>query len=248
MSLFIRFNDRLDRAVRHQMITQPKALAYALSSYAEAESGGENLVFERCLARVQDPKVKAMIRRHQDDEIRHASMLDARREALGLPRMIIPEELKVVQCLSREAGGVLDLPMDEDRHVALAYHLLFVVEERALDEFGRAIAAFRLAGDAGTADLFASIQQDEARHLKYCDAIARRYSADTADFERERARMRAVERLVYGQQARGFTLHLLREGLLVLPEPWNTGFSWLLRATNAMRLPAPAALAPAMAA
>lgn len=245
MSVLIRFNDGIDRWVRHQICVQPAALAYALSSYSDAESGGENLVFERCLARASDPKVKQMIKIHQDDEIRHAAMLDARREALGLPRHRVPDDLKVVQRLSDAAGGVLDLPMTEDRHIALAYHLLYVVEARAIDEFARAVGAFTRAGDHGTAAVFASIATDEARHLKYCDAIARRYSTDEADFARERDRMRALEQKVYGAQSRGFTMYLLRQRLLVLPEPWNSALGALLWVTNAVGAPAPPALVPA---
>ena len=242
MSLFLRLNDTLDRHVRHAMLTQPAALAFALSSYADAESAGESQVFERCLARASDPRVRAMIRRHQEDEIRHAALLDARRVALELPRYHIPAHLKVVDLLSAAAGGVLELPMDEDRHVALAYHLLYVVEARAVDEFDRATAAFEATGDRETAALFASIRADETRHLRYCDAIARKFSTDAAEFDRDRARMVDIERRVYGAQTRAFTLHMLREGIFVLPEPWDSLLGVLLFTTNLARLPAPPAL------
>lgn len=147
--------------------------------------------------------------------------------------------------VARTEAEYLDLPMDEDRHVALAYHLLYVVEERAIDEFARAIAAFELAGDHETAAVFAEIKTDEARHLRYCDAIARRYSTDDAEFDRERARMRTIEQATYGAQARGFTLHLLERRLMVLPQPWGAALDTLLFVTNLVGAPAPPALATA---
>jgi hypothetical protein len=94
-------------------------------------------------------------------------------------------------------------------------------------------------GDHETAALFRAIRADEERHLRYCDAIARKFSATDAEFAADRAHMRAVERRVYGQQTRDFSAHMVREGLLVLSQPWHALFCALLAGASAIGIIAP---------
>lgn len=209
------FLDFVDGKVRQQIWTQDSAKAYVLSSYADAEGSGENKVFERALARADDPKLKRMIAKHSADEVRHEAMLTDRREALGLPLHRVPARMKTIDLLSDEAGGVLDLPMDCDAHIAEVYALLLVIEERALTEFPKSARIARLVGDEQTAAIFDEIAADEALHLKYCWAVGTRYGGE--GFEARVDELRLLEARVYGRNSRNIALHLLNEGLLKLP-------------------------------
>jgi rubrerythrin len=217
MSLLERFGAWADRAIRTRMYQQAGAKAYVLSAYADAEGSGEGQVFDRALSRASDPELARMIRKHQDDELRHERMFEDRRKALGLPRMVVPAHLKTVDRLSAEAGGILDQPMDNDGAVAQAYALLYLVEERAYSEFGLAQAAFAETGDPQTAAMLGEIARDEERHLRYCLAVGRRYAGSAAAFRARVEALRPLEGRVYAAQSRGTVEHLLARGDLVLP-------------------------------
>lgn len=58
------------------------------------QRGHGNKVFDRALRRTEEPRLARMIRRHQDDELRHERMLTDRRVALGLPEHRVPVRLK----------------------------------------------------------------------------------------------------------------------------------------------------------
>ncbi len=237
----------LDAAIRNKMYTQPRAKAFSLSAYADAEGSGEGAVFERALKRALDPDVARMIRRHQQDENQHARWLTERRVALGLPEETIPAHLKTIERLSEESGGTLDLPMTEDEHVAEVYALLYVVEERALEEFDHAARGLEAVGDTESAALFRTIAKDEERHLRYCTAIGNRYGGGEAAFTGRVARMRAIEARVYAAQQRAFTQYLLDTGRLVLPWWIRAVTTPMMAVANALHLSGPAARPPVWA-
>jgi rubrerythrin len=228
--------DTLDHAVRRAIFSQPRAKAFALSSYAAAEASGEGKVFVRAMERVQDTRLRRLLQQHEADELRHAHILSMRRDELGLPEHAIPEHLDLVERLSNEAGGLLRREMRCDEDVADAFTLLYVIEERALDEFRRAAEALRETGDEGTAALFDSISRDERRHLRYCETIATRHGPG---FDVRLARMRELERRVYGKQTRDWTWHLLSSGLLSLPVVLGAVVRASLSLANRLALPAP---------
>lgn len=236
-------DDRVDAVVRLHIASQPRAAGFAYSSYADAEAGGENLVFERALRRATDPQIAKMIRVHQQDEMRHAQMIEDRRIALGLPGYVVPDEMKLVERLSEAAGGVLDLPMDRDEHVASVYALLYVVEERAIQLFERQVRTVEALGDHESADMFRAIWADEERHLKYCRAVGKRYAGSEAAFEAEVEQIRRVEAGVYARASRGTLRHLLRTGMLELPW-WGVLLRAALELADAAKLPAPRLTGP----
>ncbi|MFZ5481434.1 MAG: ferritin-like domain-containing protein [Myxococcota bacterium] len=220
----------LDRAVRTRIFSQPPAKAFALSAYANAESGGEGRFFDYALARVTEARLRRMIERHRDDEVRHAALFAERRVALGLPEVPVPAELETVGLLSAAAGGILDRPARDDGDVAEAFALLLVVEERALALFDRSARVCAALGDLETAALFTEIGADERRHLRYCEVIGREMVGE-ADFAARVARLRVLEARVYGEQSRGILNHLLDRGWLTLP--------WWLEALVRVRRPRP---------
>lgn len=205
----------LDDAIRVHIFSQPRAKAFALAAYADAEDSGEGQIFDLALHHVHESRLRRMLEAHRDDERRHAQVLRERRDQLGLEVLEVPERLALVDRLSEAAGGVLDTPMNTDEQVAAAYALLYVIEERALDEFQRSGTALARAGDVQTSDLFLSIRKDEARHLRYCEAVGMAYDKD--GFWRRVNEMRRVELRVYGDQQRQWTRHQLDSGYLRLP-------------------------------
>jgi ferritin-like metal-binding protein YciE len=239
-------DERLDRVIRRRIMSQRLAAGFAMSSYADAESSGENLVFERALRRAIDPKVAQMIRVHQQDEVRHAKLIDERREALGLPWFAMPPALRMVDRLSEAAGGVLDRPMDRDEDVAAVYALLYVVEERAIQSFERLARTAEDLGDGESLAMWRAIDADEHRHLGYCRAIGRRYAGSDAAFEAEVQRIREIEGPLFAQVSRGFVVHLLGNGMLELPRPWGWLLTSTIRAAEVLRLPAPTLQRPVL--
>lgn len=226
----------VDKLVREHIFRQPDAKAFALAAYADAEDSGEGQIFDRALHHVTDPRLRRMVERHRDDETRHARILRERRDALGLPIIGIPSHLELVDRLSQAAGGVLDKAMDTGDHIADAWAMLYVIEERALDEFKRSGDALAAAEDAETSALFFSIRKDEERHLRYCTTVGRRY--DPSGFDTRIARMREIELTTYGAQSRAWTRHQLESGYLKLPFALNIAVVGLMRLTEWLKMPA----------
>lgn len=236
--LVLWLEERLDRVYRRRILSQPMAKAFSLSAYADAESSGENQVFERALSRCRDERVATLIRRHQADEIRHAAMFERRRDALGLPALPVPSHLKLIDQLSRACGDVLDRPMTTDDDVAAVYALLYVLEERAVEEFDRAERMLVRLGDEGTAAVFRDVAADERRHLKYCRAVGLRYDGSPEAFAARVQAMRAVEAEVYGAQTRAFLRWMIDRGWLDLG-PAAALLRGLVGLADGLRVPAP---------
>lgn len=188
----------------------PAARAYVLTQAAVAEGSDEGEIFERLLPHVNDPTLQKAIRTHQADEKRHAEMFWAVALRQGTALAEIPESEQLLPILRAELGG-FDFPVVSERDVAIAYLVLQVIEERALDQFAllrTALAPF----DPEAAAVIVEVMADEERHLKYCHAITRRYLPDTAARTAELARLRQAE-------ARAFAIQQQRSSarLLALP-------------------------------
>jgi rubrerythrin len=178
--------DRLTLSFTTHLATSPAGRAFVLDQIALAEGNGEARFFESILTFVDDPKLATMVRKHRDDEIRHEQLFLARRDATGVDPRPVPEHLRMMDRLDRALGGLLDRPVVDARGVMDAYIVLQVVEERALHQFDLLERAFR-AVDSVTADTFVDVARDEERHLRYCQAIAKRYAPN------ERARTERLD-------------------------------------------------------
>jgi hypothetical protein len=124
-------------------------------------------------------------------------MFRARLAAQGA-RWELPEELRLVKRIDREAGGVIDRPIRTDHDVLVAYSFLQALEERALFSFGLFIESLE-GPDPLSARTFAEVLEDEKRHLKYCVAVAKRYARDEAERLEVLSRMRAAEAHAFQQ-------------------------------------------------
>src|SRR5689334_5563865 len=89
-----------------RLVATPRGRAFLLSYMADAEESDEAGVFEALLERVDDPALNKLVKRHMDDEAKHAEMLKARVRATGAGMQRVPAELSVVPRLDDMLGGV----------------------------------------------------------------------------------------------------------------------------------------------
>jgi hypothetical protein len=205
-----RFLDGLTRGRRG------RAFLYAF--LIGAEEADERGVFDRLLARVDDPELHQLVRTHRDDELRHAAMLREHVERAGLDTIAIPAELQVVPFIDRALDRVADRFVADEAGVMEAYLLLQVLEERAVAQyplFARALCAVDPAGAA----VVLAIVRDEERHVKYARAISRRYAPDAAALEHTLARYRTAEARAFAEHGRALTRHVVDRAFLDVRGP-----------------------------
>jgi hypothetical protein len=230
--------DRLTLMFMKQLLKTPRGRAHFLTQVAEAENNDEGKVFAALKERAKsDPQLEKLVARHAADEERHAELLGARADATGLPRPVIPESLKLLHRLDEALGGFFHQPIQSDEDVMRMYLLLQVIEERAVTQFPLFKAGF-VEHDPESARVFDQIEQDEERHLKYCQAIARRYAPSEAVHDETLQRFRAVEAKVFAQNSNRNLFHALRHGLLEVAWPiraawWVVG--WVAQAIDPSR-------------
>ena len=194
--------DRLTLSFARRLISTKEGRAHLLNQLADAESNGENQVFEHVLAHVDDPRLRKMIEKHQADELRHAELFRAAVARTGVVPGPVPAHLKLIDRLDKAVGGFFAQPIEGPRGVMEAYLMLQVVEERACAQFAVFERAFREAGDGETADVFAEIARDEERHLKYCHAISKRYAPDEVTRQVTLEKFRTLEAECFAENSR----------------------------------------------
>ena len=192
--------DRLSMAFMKRVIETPEGRNHILRQLADAEGNGENGFFENVLAKVNDPALAQMIRKHKDDELRHERLFRECAERTGAAAEPLPESVKYVERIF-DAVNFYDAPIATDEDVMAAYLLLQAIEERSVVQFKLFEAVFRRI-DARTADTFAEIARDEERHIKYCHAIAKKYAPDQATHDAKLAEMRALEARCFAENSR----------------------------------------------
>ena len=215
------FRETINLAFLRHLLATAKGRAYVLNQVAEAENSGESEFFARTLSQVDDPAFQKMIRKHESDEIRHAAIFTERLRAQGVDPGPVPDELKLIDRLDRMLGGFFERPIEGDRGVMEAYTLLQVVEERAVTQFAIMERAFREV-DPATADVFVAVSKDEERHLKYCQAISRRYAVNEPQRLMTLARFRRVEAEAYRDNSMAGMKYALEK--VVTPGVRTTGW------------------------
>jgi rubrerythrin len=200
-----------------QLVATPRGRGFLLSFLADAEESDEAGVFDALLERVREPRLRAMARRHRDDEVKHAAWLREAAARWGGPSRV-PGGLRVVPRIDRHAGGVARAFVDGDAGVLEAYALLQVIEERAVREYPAIVRALRGVDPAG-AEVLARVVRDEARHVKYARAIGRAYAPDEGAYRRTLWRYRRAEAIAFEEQGRAFLQHVLERGLLEVRWP-----------------------------
>lgn len=196
-----------------QLVETAAGRAHILNQVADAEDSGESQIFERILAEVKDSVLCQVIARHQADEVRHAALLRARREATGVDVGPVPSSIRLIARLDAAAGSCSTRAIRTDGDVMEAYVLLQVIEERAITQFALLARAFRSV-DPESADLFIRIGRDEERHIRYCRAITRRYSPSEDERVAALVRYRELEARCFRDNSSAHLNHCLEQGYL----------------------------------
>jgi len=203
-----------------RLVANPRGRAFMLSFMADAEEADEAGVFETLLERVDDPKLHKMVKRHMDDEARHAQMLRARVDATvkasGIRAPSVPRSLSIVQLIDGKLGGLGAAFIAKEKTIMDAYVLLEVVEERAVEQFPKIAAALEPV-DPESAATVRAICEDERRHVLYARAINKRYAPSPELLRKTLARVHAVEQQAFDENGAAFLRHALDENLLQLP-------------------------------
>jgi rubrerythrin len=209
----MRVQQRLTEKFVTQLVKSPEGRAHLLNQIAEAEDNGEARVFDDAIALVDDPALKKMIARHRDDEIRHGQLFRACMRRTNVDPGPVPNGLKVIDNLSAKMGGFFDAPITDAKGVMEAYLVLQVLEERACEQFPMYERVFSKI-DPETAAVFAEVGRDEARHLKYCHAISKRYAPDEETRIAELQRLRRLEAESFRETQRANMSHVEAKGLM----------------------------------
>lgn len=194
------FEQNLTVAFLDRVASTAAGRAFMFSQAAEAEGSDEAGFFDLLRQRVDDPSLQKLIKRHEEDEQRHAAMFEACAQRQGVYVGPVPEELKLIDRIDRKLGGFFDKPVETDEDVMRAYLLLQVIEERAATQFALMEPIVRRY-DPQSADVFAEIAKDEERHLKYCRAISRRYAPSEAVRTRTLAQYRELEAEAFSENS-----------------------------------------------
>jgi hypothetical protein len=205
-----------------RLVSHRAGREHVLNLMVAAEEGDEAGVFDQLIRKADDPELEKLVRRHKEDEARHAAMYRACLARNGLDVRPIPDDLMIIRQIGREAGGAFAAGVDaasaegirtrED--VMNTYALLLAIEERGVQRFPLIGAEFRRIGDHETADTFDRVTEDERRHTKYCRAIGRRYAPDDATWERAVAKYRRVEERAFKRVGLAGIVYALKSGLL----------------------------------
>jgi rubrerythrin len=175
----------------HQLATTPTGREHMLSLAVEAEEGDEGGIFDQLAHRVDDAKLRRLVIRHRDDEVRHAQLYRDCLARLGYELQAIPDELKIIKQIASTTGG-LEHGVRTTDDVVATYAMLLAIEERGVEQFPLIADAFR-AVDPETADVYLRVARDERGHVRYCETIGRHYAADESTWQLIVAHTRALE-------------------------------------------------------
>lgn len=234
---------QLGRSFFRSLVSHPAGRAHVLSLMVSAEEGDESGVFDQLVRKADDAELEKLVRRHQDDERRHAEMYRACLTRNGLDFAPVPDDLMIIRQVGREAGGLFAVgaetgaaPITSREDVMNTYALLLAIEERGVQRFPLIGAEFRRIGDTETADTFDRVTEDERRHTKYCRAIGRRYAPDDATWNAAVTKYAATEARAFARVGVASIAHALDRGLVWrrLPKPLSRAVGRAFRARSAV--------------
>src|SRR4051812_19354298 len=185
-------SDRVGILFMRRLVATGAGRAHLLTLVADSERNDEGRIFTALERYADEPWLARVVRRHSEDEARHAALLEARIVANGAGRPKLPERLDLLRQLDRALDGVMSRPISSREDVMRAYLLLQVVEERAVSQLPLFIEAFAEV-DPETSATFAVLLRDEQRHLGYCHAVARRCAPSLAVHDQTLKHLREVE-------------------------------------------------------
>jgi hypothetical protein len=205
----------LDRLFLSQLCRTPRGRAHLYRQLADAEggNGGELMLFDHLLAYVgDDEEIARLVRLHYEDELRHEKLYSQLADETGFGHVEAPPETSVLLALDEELG-LFGHPITTREDVMEAYLCLLVIEERATTQFGVLRDAVR-PYDPAAARVIDEIERDEARHLRYCEAISKRYAPDEQTRQTRLLAIRAAERRAFAKVQMANLRHHLQNGLI----------------------------------
>ena len=174
-----------------QLMTTDAGRQHMLSTSVEAEEGDEVDRFGQLARFVEDPKLRRVVERHRDDEVRHAGLFRGCLKRLGLTQSPIPDELKIIRQVG-EATGHADRAVETAEDVVATYALLLAIERRGVEQFPRIAQAFRPT-DPETADVYLRVARDEQGHVRYCENLGRHFATSDEAWEQAVTEAAALE-------------------------------------------------------
>jgi len=197
-----------------RLMRSPRGRAFHLSWMAHAEEADEG-VFDQLLLRVDAPDLNKLVRLHAEDEQRHARLLRECAARAGVTPEPVPAELGYIERLRRLSGGsdLGQLFAGGDASIMGIFAMLQVVEERGVQQFPLVEQALRRV-DPESADVLAAIIRDEQRHVKYAQAISRRYAPDEGALAQLLGMCREVEAVAFAENRAAYRAFVLARGLL----------------------------------
>jgi rubrerythrin len=187
-------DDALNQKFLTHLLSQPQGRASLLAQLAEAEGGdgGELDIFEHVMAVLDDDEVMKLVRVHKEDEERHERLFADKSKEQGAAPIKLPKDAQLLRRLDAHTG-FFTKPVTDRAGVVEAYLLLLVIEERAIRQFGKMRRAFLAVGANDVVELLDTIAKDEERHLRYCEAISKRYASDEVQRQTRLGELRALE-------------------------------------------------------
>jgi len=212
----------LRRAFMRRLVSTARGRQHVLSLMVAAEEGDEQGVFDALAMRADDVELQKLVRVHQEDERVHAQLYRDCLTRTGLEYVTVPDDLMIIRHVGRTAGGVFAEGVATGTTEALrsradvmnTYALLLAIEQRGVQQFPLIGAEFRRLGDHLTADVFDRVTRDEARHVRYCKAIGRRYADSDAAWEAAVATYARIEDRAFKEVGMSTIAHALETGLL----------------------------------
>lgn len=181
----------IGQAFLTQLVSSPEGRQHMLSISVEAEEGDEGDIFGQLADCVDDARLRQIVERHRDDEVRHAQLFRDCLARQGLEQQPVPDEMKIIRQIADTTGG-FGQGVRTREQAALAYALLLVIEERGVEQFPRIAAAFRPV-DPETADVYLRVARDERGHVRYCQTIGRYLAGDDITWDEAVEASRVLE-------------------------------------------------------
>jgi rubrerythrin len=195
-----------------QLAATSEGRQHLLSIAVDAEEGDEGAIFDQLQTLVDEPKLKRLVQRHQQDEVRHAQLFRDCLARLGLEKRPLPDELKLIRQIGLKTGRA-DQPLETSDDIVRTYALLLAIEERGVEQFPAIAAAFERV-DAETAETYRQVASDEQRHTRYCETIGRRYAASEDAWQQAVAEARELESEAFAEAGVANFTYCASEGLL----------------------------------
>lgn len=213
-----------------QLVRDDDALLVQFRMLNDAEEKSECLLFDRVAGRLP-PKLAALVRRHEADELRHVSLTRQALAILGDRPEVVDRRADLVAVMDAELGNLLSAEHPTDADLARAYLFLHALERRMCAQLGQMVRSLRetrpeLAAIAG------SIRADELRHVTWCEVIAFELGGrDPVTHTKVKAEMIRLEARVFARVTHHNLNALLDVGLAEMTRPerafWRA-ISWAL--------------------